>query len=63
MVAGLRAYAERLDEVRAAAARRDRAAIDRFNLALADDRAVARVAEAAEEMTFMGYDLGRIAEE
>ena len=29
----------------------------------ATDPAVAAIAEAAETMTFMGYDLGRIAEE
>ena len=63
LVEGMREYAESLDDVRAAAERNDGDAIGRFNLGLADNAAVERMAEAAEEMKFKGYDLGRIAEE
>jgi hypothetical protein len=63
LVDGMRAYAGDLDVVRGAAERRDRAAIAQFNAGLGNNRAIARIAEAAEEMTFQGYDLGPIAEE
>jgi hypothetical protein len=60
---GMREYATDLDDVRNAADRRDRAAVARFNEELAANQAVERMAEAAEEMKFKGYDLGPIAEE
>jgi len=63
LVEGMREYAESLEEVRAAAERNDGDTIGRFNLGLGDNAAVERIAEAAEEMKFKGYDLGRIAEE
>jgi hypothetical protein len=46
-----------------AAERGDAAAVERFNKEIANNEAVGRMAEAAEEMKFKGYDLGRIAEE
>jgi predicted RNA-binding Zn ribbon-like protein len=63
IVEGLREYADDLDEARAAARRGDASALEEFNLAIADNPAIAKIAEAAEEMKFMGYDLGPIAEE
>lgn len=63
IVEGMREYAENLDAVRAAAANRDQSAIDDFNARIRDNEAVERIAEAAEEMKFKGYDLGPIAEE
>ncbi len=63
LVEGMRAYAEDLDELREAAERQDAAAIQRFNERLPTNRNVERIAEAAEEMKFKGYDLGPIAEE
>ena len=63
LVEGLRDYAEQLDELRGAVARGDRAAIRRFNSSLANNEAIERIAEAAEEMKREGYDLGPIAEE
>ena len=63
LVEGMREYAESLDGVRAAAERNDSVAIGQFNLGLDDNEAVEQMAEAAEEMKFKGYDLGRIAEE
>jgi gas vesicle protein len=63
LVEGMREYAESLEGVRAAAEREDVAAIDQFNLGLDDNEAVEQMAEAAEEMKFKGYDLGRIAQE
>lgn len=63
LVEGMRAYADQLDEVIGAAAKGRRAAIDRFSAELADNGAIEQMAEAAEEMRFKGYDLGRIAQE
>jgi FMN phosphatase YigB (HAD superfamily) len=63
LVEGMREYAESLEEIRAAAERNDEDTIGRFNLGLGGNAAVERMAEAAEEMKFKGYDLGRIAEE
>jgi hypothetical protein len=60
---GMRDYAKNLDEVREAADRGDRAGLARFNAELVDNSAVERIAEAAEEMKFKGYDLGAIAAE
>ncbi len=63
LVEGLRADADDLDELLAAAERQDAAAIRRFNESLATNPNVERIAEAAEEMKFKGYNLGPIAEE
>jgi soluble cytochrome b562 len=63
LVEGMREYAEQLDELIEAAANGRESVIDRFNEELADNEAVEQMAEAAEEMKFKGYDLGRIAEE
>jgi hypothetical protein len=63
LVEGLRDYAEQLDELRGAIARGDRVAIRRFNSSIANNEAIGRIAEAAEEMKHKGYDLGPIAEE
>jgi len=63
LVEGMREYAEQLDELIEAAARGRQPAIDRFNEELVANEAVEQMAEAAEEMKFKGYDLGRIAEE
>ena len=63
IVAGMRAYADDLEELRGAAERGDSAGIARFNQTLSQNPAVQQIAEAAEEMKFEGYDLGRISEE
>jgi chromosome segregation ATPase len=63
IVEGLREYADDLDELRDAAEKGDQAAIDAFNDRIAKNEAVERIAEAAEEMKFKGYDLGPIADE
>jgi hypothetical protein len=63
LVEGMREYAESLEDVSTAAERNDADAIGEFNLGLANNEAVEQMAEAAEEMKFKGYDLGRIAEE
>ncbi len=63
LVAGMRAYADDLDELRVAAASGDQAAVTAFNERVGQNKAVLQIAEAAEEMKFEGYDLGRIAED
>jgi DNA-binding transcriptional regulator GbsR (MarR family) len=63
IVEGLREYADDLDHVRDAAEKGDQGAIDEFNDEIANNEAVERIAEAAEEMKFKGYDLGPIADE
>ena len=63
IVDGLREYAEDLDELRNAIAAGDRERVRAFNENVAGNLAVYQIAEAAEEMKFMGYDLGPIAEE
>jgi hypothetical protein len=63
LVEGFREYADDLDPLRDAAERGDQRAIEAFNDAIGDNEAVGRIAEAAEEMRFKGYDLGQIAEE
>jgi hypothetical protein len=60
---GMRAYADDLDELRDAADRGDESAVASFNDRVAQNPAVVQIAEAAEEMKFEGYDLGRIAED
>jgi hypothetical protein len=61
IVEGLRTYVGDLGELAAAARRGDPAAIEAFTARISDNEAVKRIAEAAEEMKFKGYDLGRIA--
>lgn len=63
IVEGLREYADDLDAVQKAAKTGDQAAIEAFNEGIGTNEAVGRIAEAAEEMKFKGYDLGPIAEE
>lgn len=63
IVEGLREYAEDLDVIREAARKGDQRAIETFNAGIGTNEAVERIAEAAEEMKFKGYDLGPIAEE
>jgi HAMP domain-containing protein len=63
VVEGMREYADDLEGLRAAAERGDQQAIDTFNERISSNEAVERIAEAAEEMKFKGYDLGPIAEE
>ena len=63
LVEGMREYADDLDELHEAAVQGDRAAVEAFTSRVAKNEAVERMAEAAEEMKFKGYDLGPIAEE
>jgi hypothetical protein len=63
LVAGMREYADDLDELRRAAEEGDSAAVSQFNTGIPQNAAVRKMAEAAEEMKFEGYDLGRIAED
>ena len=63
LVAGMREYADDLDELRRAAESGDAEAVSLFNAGIPQNAAVRKIAEAAEEMTREGYDLGRIAEE
>src|SRR2546430_13294839 len=57
-----RSYIHDLDELAAAAHRGNAAAIEDFTARLSDNEAVNQIAEAAEEMKFKGYDLGRSEE-
>jgi hypothetical protein len=61
IVEGLRKYIHDLDELAAAARHGDAAAIEDFTARIPANEAVSQIAEAAEEMKFKGYDLGRIA--
>jgi uncharacterized protein YicC (UPF0701 family) len=63
LVEGMRDYAEQIEPLVEAARSGRRGVIDRFNVELAHNEAVEKMAEAAEEMKFKGYDLGPIAEE
>jgi hypothetical protein len=63
LVVGMREYANDLDELRRSAEEGDSAAVSRFNAGIPQNAAVRKIAEAAEEMKFEGYDLGRIAED
>ena len=63
IVEGLREYASDLDELREAVVSGNATAVERFNAEISQNPAVERIAEAAEEMKFKGYDLGPIAEE
>lgn len=64
LVRGMGTLADELERV-ATDSRRlgTRTAVTAYNEAIATDPAVVAIAEAAETMKFMGYDLGRIAEE
>jgi len=61
IVEGLRKYVGDLDELAAEARRGDAGAIEAFTARISDNEAVNQIAEAAEEMKFKGYALGRIA--
>lgn len=63
LVQGMRDYADDLEELRRAAEQGDTAGVERFNQSIPQNRALQRMAEAAEEMKFEGYDLGPISEE
>jgi uncharacterized protein YicC (UPF0701 family) len=63
LVEGMRDYAEQLEPLVEAARSGRQGVIDRFNSKLRSNEAVKRMAEAAEEMKFKGYDLGAVAEE
>jgi len=58
---GMREYADDLDRLRDAAERGDGDVIAAFNAELDRNEAVHKIAEAAEEMKFKGYDVGPIA--
>ncbi len=60
---GMEAYAKDLDVLHAAIGRADAAAVERFDEELDENDAIEQMAEAAEEMKFKGFDLGRLAEE
>jgi hypothetical protein len=61
IVEGLRKYAGNLDELAAVARGGNMGAIEAFTARIPDNVAIKQIAEAAEEMKFKGYDLGRIA--
>jgi hypothetical protein len=64
IVRGFREYADDLEVVREAAAVGNTKRIEAFNLRLPSNEALARIAQAAEEMTYeAGYDLGPIAKD
>jgi hypothetical protein len=63
LVEGMRAYADDLGRLLAALRKGDAEAVGEFNREVGKNKAVEQMAEAAEEMKFKGYDLGRIAEE
>jgi hypothetical protein len=63
IVEGMREYAADLDVLHVAAEKGNQPAIEAFNDRIAENKAVARIAEAAEEMKFKGYDLGQVADE
>jgi len=63
LVEGMRAYAGDLGRLLAALRNGDAGAVGEFNREIGENKAVEQMAEAAEEMKFKGYDLGRIAEE
>jgi thiamine biosynthesis lipoprotein ApbE len=60
---GMLAYSAELLDLAAALRRGDTQALQRFNARIPHNEAIERMAEAAEEMKYMGYDLGAIAEE
>ena len=57
------AYSDELVALAEAVEREDKRALQRFNARIPRHTEIARMAEAAEEMKFMGYNLGVIAEE
>jgi uncharacterized lipoprotein len=63
LVEGMRAYADDLGGLLAALRNGDAEAVGEFNREIGENKAVEQMAEAAEEMKFKGYNLGRIAEE
>jgi hypothetical protein len=63
LVEGMREYAEDLDGLLEGVEKGDATAIETFNESIPRNEAIERMAEAAEEMKFKGYDLGQIAEE
>jgi hypothetical protein len=63
IVAGMRAYADDLDELRIAAELGDRGAIENFNANIAGNSAVQQIASAAQRMELKGYEIGALAGE
>lgn len=63
LVEGMRAFAADVDRLLASLRDGDAEAVADFNAEIGENEAVGQIAEAAEEMKFRGYDLGRIAEE
>lgn len=61
LVVGLRQYAVELEPARVAAARGDRQSLVAFNEGLATSETLEQIAEAAEAITFLGYDLGALS--
>ena len=60
---GMLAYSARAPPLAAAVERGDRTALQRFNEQIPRHTEIARMAEAAEEMKYMGYNLGVIGQE
>jgi len=60
---GMLAYSQELLDLAAALERGDKTALQRFNEQIPRHTEIARMAEAAEEMKHMGYNLGVLAEE
>jgi thiamine biosynthesis lipoprotein ApbE len=60
---GMLAYSVELLDLVQALERGDKRALHRYNARIPRSREIERMAEAAEEMKFMGYDLGVIAKE
>jgi hypothetical protein len=63
IVAGLRAYADDLDELRIAAERGDRGAIENFTANIGGNTAIRQIASAAQRMELKGYEVGPLAGE
>ena len=60
---GMLAYSDELLLLAAAVERGDKTALQRFNEQIPRHTEIARMAEAAEEMKFMGYNLGVLGQE
>jgi hypothetical protein len=59
----MRAYADDLDELRIAAERGDRGAIENFNANIAGNAAIRQITSAAQQMELKGYEIGALAGE
>jgi hypothetical protein len=63
IVAGMRAYAGDLDELRIAAERGDRGAIENFNTSIPGNEAIRQITSAAQQLELDGYEIGALAGE